>query len=120
MALLVAVCTLLLAALVVWVLSGPLRRAGVIGARRDAERRPAPGAPGERLAADAPDDPAGADPDLQAAREVKYREIREAELDYRTGKLSESDHRAIDAELRAQALELLDEIERRRERREQR
>jgi type II secretory pathway pseudopilin PulG len=45
--------------------------------------------------------------DLEAAKESKYREIREAELDYRTGKLSEGDWRTIDRELRAEAMELL-------------
>jgi hypothetical protein len=45
--------------------------------------------------------------DLEAAKEAKYREIREAEMDYRTGKLSEADWRAIDRELRAEAMELL-------------
>ena len=29
--------------------------------------------------------------ELEAAREAKYREIRDAELDYRTGKLSDDD-----------------------------
>ena len=38
--------------------------------------------------------------ELEAAREAKYREIRDAELDYRTGKLSEADWRALDRELR--------------------
>ena len=32
--------------------------------------------------------------ELEAARDAKYREIRDAELDYRTGKLSEADWRA--------------------------
>ena len=45
--------------------------------------------------------------DLEAAKEAKYREIRDAELDYRTGKLSEADWRALDRELRAEAMELL-------------
>jgi flagellar biosynthesis/type III secretory pathway M-ring protein FliF/YscJ len=45
--------------------------------------------------------------ELVAAKESKYREIREAELDFRTGKLSESDWRALDAGLRADAIELL-------------
>jgi hypothetical protein len=49
--------------------------------------------------------------DLEAAREAKYREIRDAELDYRTGKLSRSDFEAIDAALRAEALEILDRLE---------
>jgi hypothetical protein len=45
--------------------------------------------------------------DLETAKEAKYREIRDAELDFRTGKLSEADWRAIDRELRAEAMELL-------------
>ena len=45
--------------------------------------------------------------ELEAAKEAKYREIREAELDHRTGKLSREDWRALDSELRAEAIELL-------------
>ena len=45
--------------------------------------------------------------DLEAAKEAKYREIRDAELDYRTGKLSHEDWRALDAALRREAIELL-------------
>jgi hypothetical protein len=45
--------------------------------------------------------------ELEAAKEAKYREIRDAELDLQTGKLSEEDHRALDAGLRAEAVELL-------------
>jgi flagellar biosynthesis/type III secretory pathway M-ring protein FliF/YscJ len=45
--------------------------------------------------------------ELEAAKEAKYREIRDAELDYRTGKLSEADWRAQDRALRADAIELL-------------
>ena len=45
--------------------------------------------------------------DLEAAKEAKYREIRDAELDHRTGKLSEADWRALDRELRAEAVEIL-------------
>lgn len=48
--------------------------------------------------------------ELQSAREAKYREIRDAELDYRTGKLSRADYDAIDAELRAEALQILDRL----------
>jgi hypothetical protein len=44
---------------------------------------------------------------LEAARDAKYREIRDAELDYRVGKLSEADWRALDRSLRAEAVELL-------------
>ena len=39
--------------------------------------------------------------ELEAAKEAKYREIRDAELDHRMGKLSEEDWRALDRELRA-------------------
>lgn len=49
--------------------------------------------------------------DLEAAREAKYREIRDCELDFRTGKLSAEDYAAIDAQLRAEALEILDRLE---------
>jgi len=45
--------------------------------------------------------------ELTAAREAKYREIRDAELDHRTGKLSEADWRVQDRALRAQAIEIL-------------
>jgi hypothetical protein len=96
LAVIVAISTLALAALVVFLVSAPVRRAAA-GSRAQTVAE-APGA------------------DLDAAREAKYREIRDAELDYRTGKLSEQDYRAIDAELRAQALELLDEAERREQR----
>jgi hypothetical protein len=44
---------------------------------------------------------------LEAAKEAKYAEIRDAELDYRTGKLSEADWRAQDRALRAEAIEIL-------------
>src|SRR6476469_10023060 len=45
--------------------------------------------------------------DLEAAKAARYREIREAEMDYRTGKLSEPDWKAIDRELRAEPMEVL-------------
>ena len=45
--------------------------------------------------------------DLEASKESRYREIREAEMDYRTGKLSEADYKAIDRALRAEAMEIL-------------
>lgn len=50
--------------------------------------------------------------ELETAREAKYREIRDAELDFRTGKLSEQDYASIDADLRAEALKILDALER--------
>lgn len=48
---------------------------------------------------------------LEAAKEAKYHEIRDAELDYQTGKLSESDWRALDRSLRAEAVELLKQLD---------
>jgi hypothetical protein len=71
--------------LVVWLVSAPLRAGAEAADDADAARRE----------------------DLEAAKEAKYREIRDAELDYRTGKLSEADWRALDRELRAEAMELL-------------
>jgi flagellar biosynthesis/type III secretory pathway M-ring protein FliF/YscJ len=49
--------------------------------------------------------------ELEAARESKYREIRDAELDRRMGKLSAADYEAIDSALRAEALEILDRLQ---------
>jgi flagellar biosynthesis/type III secretory pathway M-ring protein FliF/YscJ len=79
------VLVLIVIAIVVVAVTGPLRRTG----GHDEEAVSA-----ERAA-------------LEAAREAKYREIRDAELDYRTGKLSEEDWRALDRELRAEAMDLL-------------
>jgi hypothetical protein len=56
----------------------------------------------------------GVQAELEAAKEAKYREIRDAELDHEMGKLSDADHRAIDRELRGEAIEILrrlDEVE---------
>ena len=49
--------------------------------------------------------------DLEAAKESKYREIRDAQLDLEMGKLSKEDHRAVDRELRAEAIELLKRLD---------
>ena len=76
-----------LAALVLFVILQPLR------SRTDA-------APEDRRA------------DLEAAKESKYREIKDAELDFQMGKLSEEDWRPLDAELRGQAIAILREIDR--------
>jgi hypothetical protein len=54
--------------------------------------------------------------ELEAAREAKYREIRDAELDHRTGKLSDNDYEALDGLLRMEAVEILHRIDRARER----
>ena len=45
--------------------------------------------------------------ELKAAKEAKYREIRDAELDREMGKLSVEDHRTVDRELRAEAIDIL-------------
>ena len=50
--------------------------------------------------------------DLEAAREAKYRELRDAELDHRTGKLSDADYEDLDRTLRAEAIEILHGIDR--------
>jgi hypothetical protein len=49
--------------------------------------------------------------DLEAAKEAKYREIHDAELDHRMGKLAEEDWRSLDRELRAQAIEILKQLD---------
>jgi cytochrome c-type biogenesis protein CcmF len=48
------------------------------------------------------------DPELEALKEAKYREIRDAELDHAAGKLSDEDFALLDAELRKEAVEILD------------
>lgn len=48
---------------------------------------------------------------LEAAREAKYREIRDAEMDRESGKLSEEDFAELDAELRKEAVAILDRLE---------
>ena len=75
---------LVVLAVVVLVVSAPLRRAARDEETEDAERA-----------------------ELEAARDAKYREIRDAELDHRTGKLSEADWRGLDRGLRAEAVEIL-------------
>jgi hypothetical protein len=49
--------------------------------------------------------------ELEAARDAKYREIRDAELDLHTGKLSDDDYRAIDGTLRSEAVEILNRLD---------
>jgi len=87
-ALLAALLIAALLAFVAWLLSGPFRRIG---------------------------EPAAVDSDarraLESAKESKYAEIRDNELDHRTGKLSEADFRALDRQLRAEAVEILRAID---------
>ena len=49
--------------------------------------------------------------ELLAEKEAKYREIRDAELDRRTGKLDEADWMAVDRQLRAEAVAILRRID---------
>ena len=46
--------------------------------------------------------------EADALKEAKYREIRDAELDHAAGKLSDEDFALVDAELRREAVEILD------------
>jgi flagellar biosynthesis/type III secretory pathway M-ring protein FliF/YscJ len=59
------------------------------------------------------DDPREAErADLEARKEAKYRQIRDAEADRASGKLSEEDFGRINRELRAEAIEILKRIDR--------
>jgi hypothetical protein len=55
----------------------------------------------------------GADPvaaelaDLEARKQAKYRQIRDAEADRAAGKLTEEDFRRLDRELRGEAVAIL-------------
>jgi hypothetical protein len=70
-----------------WFVSAPLRRpTGAGGEERSEDPRVA---------------------ELEARKEAKYREIRDAELDRAQGKLSEEDWRRADAELRREAIQIL-------------
>ena len=61
-----------------------------------------------RLSEDA-EDPRIAD--LESRKEAKYREIRDTELDHAAGKLSDEDFRRQDAELRSEAIEILNQLD---------
>jgi hypothetical protein len=65
-----------------------------------------------------PEDPTVAElADLEARKQAKYRQIRDAEADHAAGKLSDEDFRRLDTELRAEAIEILKGIDRLRQRR---
>ena len=49
--------------------------------------------------------------ELEAAKDAKYREIRDARLDFRLGKVSAADHEATERELQAQAVAILKELD---------
>jgi hypothetical protein len=120
---LIAVIALALLMVVILVISAPLRAGG--SASRDepaegTEREPAEAGHSEHETAHGEPDRDGLDRDaitpaerraeLEAAREAKYREIRDTELDYRTGKLSIEDFAATDGALRAEAVEILNRL----------
>lgn len=50
--------------------------------------------------------------ELEARKQAKYREIRDAEADRAAGKLSERDFERIDGQLRREAIEILKRIDR--------
>jgi hypothetical protein len=54
--------------------------------------------------------------DLEARKQAKYRQIRDAESDRAAGKLTEQDFQRLDRELRAEAIEILKKIDRLRAR----
>lgn len=103
MEIVIALLAGLLLAIVVAVISSPLRNAG----------RSTGGEHGQpaREASQQSREDGYAQAELEAERETKYREIRDAELDLRTGKLSPEDYEAIDSGLRTEALEILDRLE---------
>src|SRR3954462_6620974 len=84
----IAFAALVLLLVVGFVVAAPLRRGPDVDRRED-EKRAA----------------------LEAAKEAKYREIRDAELDFRMGKLTEADYKVTDRELRGQAIEILRELD---------
>ena len=92
------------------------RRRDLPGDRRpaghlDVDRRPdRPLRRADRSLARSPQAPrrGGRRPELEALKEAKYREIRDAELDHAAGKLSDEDFALLDAELRSEAVEILD------------
>jgi hypothetical protein len=92
------VIVLVVLVVVVFVVTGPLRRERASGVSGVA----------------ASGDDGGADElaELEATREAKYREIRNAQLDHQTGKLSDADFAAVDHSLRAEAIEILRALDR--------
>lgn len=82
---------LALAAVAVWIVTAPLRSSHVEAAQAAEEAERA---------------------ELEAARDAKYGEIRDAEMDFRTGKLSEADWKAHDRALRREAVEILRKLDR--------
>jgi hypothetical protein len=77
---------------IAWFVTAPLRRP-----REQADE-------GERQAARVTE--------LELRKEAKYREIRDAQLDHASGKLTDDDFRGLDAELRREAVTILAELDR--------
>ncbi len=77
--------TAILLGAVVTIIAGPLRRGGGHAESRELSQRGA----------------------IELAKDAKYREILDAELDFHTGKLSEPDYREVDRQLRVEVSELL-------------
>jgi flagellar biosynthesis/type III secretory pathway M-ring protein FliF/YscJ len=89
------VLAVLIVVLVAWFVTAPLRRRASAGG----------------------DDPLAAElADLEARKQAKYREIRDAEADRAAGKLTEEDFRRLDGELRSEAVAILKRIDRLRAR----
>jgi hypothetical protein len=82
-----AALMLVLLGIVLWIVLSPLSAIARPGRRRSNERA-----------------------DLEAQREAKYQEIRDAEMDFETGKLSVEDHQAVDGTLRSEAVAILDRL----------
>jgi hypothetical protein len=117
-AVLAAILILALVLVVVAVISAPLRRARFGDSdraglsRRRLFARLGPARAGHRRRATATVSAVSAEgATLEAAREAKYRELRDTELDYRTGKLSRADYEAFSGTLRSEALAILNRIE---------
>ncbi|HSI81714.1 MAG TPA: hypothetical protein VK919_13795 [Solirubrobacterales bacterium] len=85
------VLALAIVAVLAWVVTAPLRRGKDSGGSRTEDPRIA---------------------ELEARKEALYRQIRDAELDRAQGKLSDADWRRADAELRRDAIEVLEQLDR--------
>jgi hypothetical protein len=83
-----AVAIVVLAVIAAVIVAVPLRRGSDVDRREDEQRAA-----------------------LEPAKEAKYREIRDAELDFQMGKMTEPDYRATDRELRAQAVTILRDLD---------
>lgn len=54
--------------------------------------------------------------ELEARKEARYREIRDAESDHAAGKIDQDDFESLSAELKAEAADVLERMDRVRER----